>query len=144
MAKKGHDQNYFEGILQLRKPTKKLKKFVKSEVKERGEWIAKVVKQKNGVDYYISSQRFLRALGKKLKNHFDGEMITSRKLFTLDKQTMKKVYRVNVLFRLHDYKAGQTIKYKGKDVKIKNIGNKIQGVFVDSGKKVMIEFKELR
>ncbi|MBD3248824.1 hypothetical protein GF336_02150 [Candidatus Woesearchaeota archaeon] len=144
MAKADHGQNYFEGILQLRNPTERLKRFVKSEVKKRGEWIAKIVKQKNGVDYYISSQRFLRALGKKLKSHFDGELITSRKLFTQDKQTMKRVYRVNVLFRMHDYKAGQIVKYKGKDVMIKKVGNKIQGTFVDDGKKVMIEFKELR
>ena len=91
---------YFEAILQLRNPNDELLNFVKNQIKKRGAWIAKTVKQKNGVDFYISDQRFTRAMGNKMKKAFKGEMKTSRKIFTRNKQTSKDVYRVTVLFRM--------------------------------------------
>ena len=94
-------KDYYEGILQLRNPSEEVIRCVKNQIKKKGDvFIAKEVTQKNGVDYYISSQRFLLSLGRKLKKSFRGELKTSRKLYTRDRITSKRVYRVTVLFRL--------------------------------------------
>jgi len=55
---------------------------------------------RNGIDFYLTSQRYAQSLGKKLKKTFKGELKISSKLFTVNRQTSKNVYRVNVLFRL--------------------------------------------
>jgi len=75
--------------------------FIKNQFENNEKvWIAKHIKIKTGVDYYVSSNRFLLALGKKMKKSFKGELKTSRKLYGQSKTTSKKVYRVTVCFRL--------------------------------------------
>tara|TARA_B100000315_G_C14502675_1_gene553083 strand:+ start:342 stop:650 length:309 start_codon:yes stop_codon:yes gene_type:complete len=96
-----HSQ-YFEAILQLRNPNDELLRFVYNQLKKRGATIAKTVTLKTGVDLYISDQRFTRAMGNKMKKAFKGELKTSRKIFTRNKQTSKDVYRVTVMFRMED------------------------------------------
>ena len=94
------DLNYYEGILQLRNPNEETINFIKNQFKNNPKvWIAKHEKLKTGVDFYISSNKFLLSLGKKLKKSFKGELITSRKLHTQHRMTSKKVYRVTVCFR---------------------------------------------
>jgi NMD protein affecting ribosome stability and mRNA decay len=93
-------RDYYEGILQLRNPSPELKNFVRNQFKNNKKaWIAKEVPQKKGFDLYISSNRFLLALGKRLKKSFKGEYKISRKLHTQNRLTSKIVYRVTVLFR---------------------------------------------
>ena len=113
------DQNYYEGKLQLRNPNEEVINFIRNQFKLRNSknfeslensknfqkhnekvWIAKQETVKNGMDLYISSNRFLLALGKKLKKSFKGELKKSRKLHSKDRQTSKTTYRVTVLFRL--------------------------------------------
>ena len=95
------DKNYYEGTLQLRNPNEEVINFIKNQFKNNEKvWVAKYETLKTGIDIYISSNRFLLALGKKLKKSFKGELKTSRKLHTKHKMTSKEVYRVTVLFRL--------------------------------------------
>lgn len=95
-----HD-NYFEATLQLRPYNKEIDSWIEKQVNKREDvWIAKKVKVQGGIDIYLSSQRFTRALGNKLKRSFKGELKMSRKLFTQSRLTSKRVYRVTVLFRL--------------------------------------------
>ena len=92
---------YFEGILQLRNPNEEVLNFISNQFKRNEKvWIAKQERLKTGIDLYISSNKFLLALGKKLKKSFKGELKTSRKLHTKNRLTSKNVYRVTVLFRL--------------------------------------------
>ena len=92
---------YFEGILQLRNPNEEAISFIRNQFKKRKNvFIAKEEKLKTGIDLYISSNRFILSLGKKLKESFKGELKTSRKLYGVDRQTGKLRYRVTVLFRL--------------------------------------------
>jgi len=92
---------YYEGILQIRNPSEEVLNFICNQFENNQKvWIAKHEKLKNGIDFYISSNKFLLALGKKLKKSFKGELKTSRKLHTRNRVTSKAVYRVTVLFRV--------------------------------------------
>ncbi|MBW2989566.1 60S ribosomal export protein NMD3 [Candidatus Woesearchaeota archaeon] len=92
---------YYEGILQLRNPNIEAINFIINQFKNNPKvWIAKQKKVKTGIDLYISSNRFLMSLGKKLKRSFKGELKLSRKLITKNRMTSKNVYRVTILFRL--------------------------------------------
>lgn len=95
------DTRYYEGTLQLRNPNEEVLNFIKNQFKNNPKvWIANQEKLKTGIDLYISSNRFLLSLGKKLKKSFKGELKTSRKLHTKSRITSKNIYRVTVLFRL--------------------------------------------
>jgi len=99
--------NYFEGILQLRNLNEEAMRFVQNQVKNNEKvWIAKQVEHKNGVDLYISSNKFLLSLGKKLKKSFKGELLITGKLHTRDRMTSRDKYRMTVLFRMSSDNPG--------------------------------------
>lgn len=93
--------NYYEAIIQLRPYTDEVVRFIRDQINKReGVFITKEQTLKTGIDFYVTSQRFATALGKKLKDNFKGELKITRSLHTQDRQTSKKVYRVTILFRL--------------------------------------------
>jgi NMD protein affecting ribosome stability and mRNA decay len=101
---------YYEGILQVRNPSKEVIDFVRKKSSEDNKTnIVAEIKEKNGVDLYFDSQRYLQTLGKKLKKKFAGELKVSPKLKTESKITSKKVYRVTVLFRVYNAQPGDVI-----------------------------------
>ncbi len=135
---------YFQGVLQLRNPTQQIVDFVAEQIEKKNNvWIAKTAKQKNGVDLYISSNRFLKEIGKKLKQNFVGELIESNSLFSVNRLTSKEVYRGCVLFRYFNIKKGETITIKGDEIKIISIGKKILGKNLQTNKKVHLDFSDL-
>ena len=138
------NKDYFEGILQLRNPTEELLDCVEKEITKKGDVsIAKAKKIKNGIDFYMSSQRFLRSLGNKLQERFPGNMEISKKLHTKHRQTSKEVYRVNVLFRMPQFKKGDIIEYKGEEVKIMGMSKKVFAKELKTGKKLTLKYKDL-
>jgi nonsense-mediated mRNA decay protein 3 len=135
---------YFEGILQLRNPSNKLIDTAIKEIEKKEDAnIAKVKKVANGVDIYISSQRFLRTLGNKLQNQFGGQLIISTKLHTKHRLTSRELYRVNVLFRLPNFKKGDVITYRGDKIKIITMHKNILAKDMKTGKKRRLSFKDL-
>ncbi len=97
------NNQYFEAVLQLRPYNEKVLRAVEKMVGDKdGVFISKVVKQKTGLDLYISSQKFAQTIGKQLKKRFKGELKVSGTLFTRNRLTSKDVYRVTVLFRLKE------------------------------------------
>ncbi|MBW2978438.1 hypothetical protein KY331_06345 [Candidatus Woesearchaeota archaeon] len=136
---------YYEGILQLRNPSKDVFEFLKELVGEREKVnIVKEEKIANGFDLYFDNQRYMISIGRKLQKRFGGELKITRKLFTLNKISGKRVYRVNVLFRLPSFKVGDVINFKGKEIKVKAIGNKIFGFEIDTGKKISVAYKDIK
>ncbi len=133
------EDQYFQGILQLRNPKQEvidfLFKFVKKHAKKKV-FISKEVKVKGGIDYYISSNRFLRTLGNKLQQEFGGVVTFNEQLFSYNRQTSKNVYRLNVLFRVPEFSKGDVIEINGKLVLVKGIGKKVSGKDIISGKRV--------
>ena len=135
--------NYFQGILQLRDVNDEILSFVQNQLKKRKDVaVTRTVKFSNGVDLYITSQKFVRILGKKLKESFGGELKTSAKLHTKNKQG-KDLYRVNVLFKLSKYKKGDVVAIRGDKVRLISIGKKIFARDLSTGKKVTIRINDL-
>lgn len=136
--------NYYQGILQLRDVNDEVVAFVRNQVKKRdGVSITKTVKFPNGLDFYITSQKFIRILGKKLKESFGGELKTSSKLHTRNRQG-RELYRVNVLFRLLKYKVGSIASIRGEDIRILSMGSKIFGRNMKTGRKISIRSADLK
>ena len=120
------NKNYYEGIMQLRNIDDEIIDFVVKEI-EKTENISmpKIKKVTNGTDIYISSQKFLRSLGNKLQKRFGGQLIASKKLHTRSRITGKELHRVNVLFRMPNFKKGDIINYKGDEIKVVAIHKKV-------------------
>jgi len=136
--------NYYEGILQLRNCTKDAVIFVRNKIKkEEGVWIAKEAEVKGGTDIYLSSNKFLKKVAKQLKERFQGIMKASSKLYTVNKQTGKKVYRGTMLFRMPSFRKGNMGIFKGDKVKILSIGDKVMLQDTMTGKKRQCKFEEV-
>ena len=92
---------YYQAIIQLRPADPEIIRFLENQIAHQDKvWIAKKIRVKTGVDYYISSNKFARPLGKKMKKSFKGVLKESTKLFSRDKHTSKDLHRVTVCFRL--------------------------------------------
>lgn len=136
---------YFQGVLQLRNPTQEIIDFVAKEIeKKKTTWIAKTENQKNGIDLYLSSNRLLKDLGKKLNSKFCGELIETCSLHTKSKQTGRDLYRGCILFRYYNIKKGDIIQVKGDSIKVIAIGKDILGKDILTNKKVHIKFDKLK
>ena len=135
--------NYYQGILQLRDITDEILDFVHNQVKKRGDvLITKTVKFHNGLDIYITSQKFITIIGKKLKESFGGELKISSKLHTRSK-TGKDLYRVNALYRHSAYKRGDIVSVRGDEVKLLQVGNRIFAMDLKTGKKIKIRQEDM-
>lgn len=135
--------DYFQGILQLRDINDEILGFVHAQIKKRGNVaVTKTVKFPNGADMYITSQKFIRILGKKLKESFGGELKISAKLHTTNRQG-KELYRVNALFRLSKYKKGDIVSVRGEHVRLISLGKKVFAKNMKTGKKVVVRRTDL-
>ena len=136
--------NYYEGVLQLRNPKKSIIKKIRSLVSKRKDvFIAEEKKVRGGIDFYISDQRFLQSMGRRLQKEFGGELKSSKKLFGVKRQTSKLIYRVFILVRIPEFEKGQVIDYKGKKVKVIMMDKKVHVKDINSGKKMILNYKDL-
>ena len=127
---------YFEGKLQLRNPTPEVINYVRKKIAQNKQvWIAKEKKVRNGIDFWLSSNKFLLDLGNKLKKRFVGILKTSKKLHTQHKVTSKLLYRGTVLFRCLDFKRGDIIEVDGEQLKITDISKQVSVKNLTTGKK---------
>jgi NMD protein affecting ribosome stability and mRNA decay len=134
--------DYFEGTLQLRGADDKLADYVKADIAahaNEGVHVAKATGRGGNLDFKLTSAKYMRALGKRLKQRFNGELTETSKLFSKDKQTGKEIHRVTVLFRMRGYKVGDVVESRGRKVKIKTVGKRVSGVDTETGKKVFVE-----
>ena len=135
--------DYFQGILQLRDVSDEVVAFVNNQIKKRGDVaVTRTVRLSNGVDLYVTSQKFIRILGKKLRESFGGEIRTSARLHTKNRQG-KDLYRINLLFRPSTHKKGDVVSVRGENVKIIRIGRKIFARDLKTGKKRTIRSVDL-
>lgn len=94
------DRN-FQAKLQIRPENADIDNFIKEQIRGRNDcFINKEEPHKYGIDYFLSSQKFARTLGKKLKEKFDGELTITSTLHGFDRRHGKEVHRITVCFRL--------------------------------------------
>jgi NMD protein affecting ribosome stability and mRNA decay len=136
----GMDIGPYQGVLQLREPNDEIIGFARNHSEGT---ILKEEHMKEGIDMYFSSHTVLLTLAKTLKKKFTGQMKITKKLFTVDRITSKEVYRITVMFRPYKVKVGDVVKYRGEDVKVKHLGNKVQGILIKNGKKVAVSYEEI-
>ncbi|MBW2971703.1 hypothetical protein KY359_01580 [Candidatus Woesearchaeota archaeon] len=139
-SKKGTE--YFEGTLQLRNATPEAMEYVKKDIAEhegKGVHLTKETGRGGNIDFKLTSAKYIRALGKSLKQNFNGELTETARLFTRDKQRSKDVHRISVLFKMRSYSIGDIVESKGRKVRITTLGKKVTGVDVKTGKKVFVE-----
>ncbi len=134
---------YFEGILQLRNPSQEVVDFVEDSVeRDKKCWVSEIKEVRNGLDFYLSSNQYLKTLGKKLKEKFPGELKMSSSLHTKSK-TGKDLYRGTVLFRFIDIKKGDQIEDKGEEYEVLGVGTKVLMKNIKTGKKKQLGFEEI-
>ncbi|MCX8147024.1 MAG: NMD3-related protein [Candidatus Woesearchaeota archaeon] len=136
---------YFEGIFQLRNPTKEVIDFIKEDIKrnkEKGVFITEEKHVARGIDYHITSQRYMQNLGHRLQNRFGGILKINPQLFTRNRQTSRNVYRVNVYFELLNFGIGDVVKYDEKIIKITDMGKRIVGKDIITGKNASFDYRE--
>ena len=135
------DNDYFEGILQLRNPNREIEDYIIDNVeKKKNVQISNIKKVKGGLDFYFTSNKHLFRIGTELQNKFGGIVKTSSKLHTRNKQNSKEVHRVNVLFRVMDFKKGDVVKIDNDIISIKNMNKKITGRRLSDDKKLMFGY----
>lgn len=95
-------EKYYEAIIQLRNPSPELINLINNQLRKNPDaFISIIIPLKDGFDIYISSQRFARNLGNKMKRAFkNSELKISRKIVTRNRQTSRDVYRATVFFKL--------------------------------------------
>ncbi|MBS3112821.1 hypothetical protein J4418_01950 [Candidatus Woesearchaeota archaeon] len=135
-----HD-GYYQGILQLRDPADEVVDFIIKNLRDKKDvQVSKVVKVRGGIDFYITNNKSLQKLGKKLILRFGGELKTSPKLFSRNRQTSKDIYRLNVYFRPSELKKDDFITYKNQVYKIVSLSKKMNVKELLSNKNSVIKY----
>lgn len=129
---------YFEGILQLRRPSEEVLDFIDNYVKGNSVFISDKKEKDDGLDLYISDQRKLQNLGNLLKKNFGGELKVSIRQFTQDRLTSRQVYRVNALYEAPHYKKGDVVKFRNSVYQITSARKTISAVCLKDGKKATL------
>jgi len=138
---------YFEGVLQLRNPSREAINRLYAHVdalSDRGVFINKESKEKNGIDFYLTSQKHLQTIAKKLQKEFGGNLNVAAQLFTRDRQTSKDVFRVNAVLTLPPFTRGDVVLIHGRPVHITSMGKSVSGIDVESRRKVSIDSRRLQ
>jgi len=133
---------YFEGVLQLRNPTYEAEHFIQARVqKEYGVSINNTELVKNGVDFYITSGKYLRTLAKQIHQRFGGEVKLSPQIYSKDRQTAKEIYRIMALCRLPLFAAKDIVDIEGSIVVISSVGGqKLTGLNIGKGKRIQVNY----
>ena len=136
--------NYFEGVLQLRNCPPGLISNLQGTISRHPQIsIAGVEKVRGGEDWYVTNQRVLRTLGRWLSQHYSGQMIMSRRLFTRRKLTSRDVYRVTVLFRYMPRKRGDTFTFQDSVYSITRFGPKLEARDTKTKRRRLIDYVDL-
>ncbi|MBI4439293.1 hypothetical protein HY640_05140 [Candidatus Woesearchaeota archaeon] len=132
---------YYEAVLQLRHPDDSVVAFVEDALAKAGQGVLVSHRRKavNGVDYYLSSNRFAVDLGRRLVRRFSGRLKLSRRIFGRDRQTSRDLYRVTVLYECIPIRQGDILSCGGIIVRVSSLGRSIVGLNLDTGKRQFLD-----
>jgi NMD protein affecting ribosome stability and mRNA decay len=138
-------QAYFEAILQLRGHTEKQFNKIVDQIEQSNCKINKhIFVNKNDIDLYLTSQKYIMQLERWIKEQFNNVNITfSRTLHTRDTRRGKDLYRITLCVRFLKYGIGDVVEYKGDKIKITTMGQKPSGKLITTGKRTFIDPRDL-
>jgi NMD protein affecting ribosome stability and mRNA decay len=135
---------YYEGTLQLRNPTEEVLDFVEKAIRKDGNVrIAKTTKLPNGYDLRLSSQAFLKNLGRKLKENFGGELVQSIKETGRNRHGKAQV-RLSILFRQYPFRKNSTVIYRGDEYTVMEMAHKVRIKSKSTGRSITVDYDEIR
>lgn len=117
--------------------------FVFRQLKKAKVYVAKESKVKNGRDFYVDSNNFLRKIAKQLRGSFSGEVKLSATLHTVSKSSGKELYRLTMLFRQYPFKKGDTITVRGEEYEVLAFGTRVRVKHLKTNKKKDVRFADL-
>ncbi len=130
--------DYFEGIMQLRRPTPEAINYIEKHVQNTDVKITKTKEVRGGVDFYFTDQKYLAQFVHHLRKLFGGEVKTQSKLHTYDHKTSKKVFRLTALIRLPGFHEGDIIETSSRMIRVTKLGSMVQGFDIKRNKKTSI------
>ena len=133
---------YYEAILQLRDVKQEVHDYVMDEISQAKIPVTETKDLKNGVDIYLADSNFTNGLGKRLQKRFGGKVINTSSLF--GRKDGKNIYRVTVLFRGVPVKKGDKVSYCDEPYIVKAMAKDILIQHEKSGKKVHINYQDVR
>jgi NMD protein affecting ribosome stability and mRNA decay len=145
MEQKTPHAKYYEGILQLREPTQDTIDFIYNAVdRQKKDWvrISQVKKVKGGIDFYLTSKKYLKTLGKKLLKHFGGILKESAQLYSRNHQTGKNIYRLNISFKPSPYKVKDIITLDNEVYQVTSLDKRIAATNLKTRKKCLLKYEE--
>lgn len=139
---------YYEGVLQLRNKNNSMFKEVENRIRKKTDEkklvaISYEKEVKGGMDFYMTDKKFISNLASELHNEFGGEFKESPRLYSMDRQSSKKVYRLNALLRLPELEVGDIVEWKNSLFSVNGItADKVMAQPVNGGKKRPIKLEE--
>jgi len=139
---------YFEGILQVRNTTREIHDFIKNNLarqKSKGVHINKIVDVDGtgaDVDYYYTDNRYIKILAEKLRDHFGAQIKNNAQLFSIDWETSKNLYRVNMLVRFPTYHKNDVLKINEHLFKIISMDEKVHVINLETNTKTLLPHKD--
>jgi nonsense-mediated mRNA decay protein 3 len=125
--------NYFEAILQVRSANQQVLEegiqYLQDRVhnlRNRGMFINRVERFEDGFDLFMTNRRVTQMLGKELQEFFGGKLKASPRLFSQNRLTSKKIFRVNVFVELPGFTREDIIVVNDKVCVVDKIGKKIK------------------
>ncbi|MFT4304241.1 MAG: NMD3-related protein [Candidatus Woesearchaeota archaeon] len=137
------NSEYFEAILQLRGFSDKDIYDIVDYIEANECRISKEVIEKDGVDFYLFSQKFIQKLARWIKERYNCIINITSTLHTRDTKANKDLFRLTVYARFLPFKIGDIIDYKGERVKITSSGEKVSGKNEKTGKRIFIDLNQI-
>jgi len=129
-------------VLQLRDCSDEIIDYVREQITRYKIPLAKVMKLKKGIDFYLADNQFTRALGKKLQVKFGGDYNVTASLW--GRKSGKEVYRLTVLFRFIGFKKHDTVEFEGERYKVKLLlGTKLMLQNEKTGQKIQVKYRDI-
>jgi len=139
---------YFEGVLQVRNITPEIYQFIKNDLakqKSKGFHINKEVNiddTDENIDFYYTNKGYLKIIAEKLRSSFGAILKHNAQLFSIDWETSKNLYRLNVLVEFPKYHKDDVIKLDGHLYKIVSMDSKIHVLNLETNTKTLLPHKE--
>ena len=138
---------YFEGILQLRTEGELREEVIEAtrneiaKYAERGVHCTKQGHVRGGMDFLLTSQKHVQAIGRRLHEQFGGILKINSQLFSRSRETSRDLFRVNVLLELPTFMKGDVVDVDGRLVKVTKAGKKLIGDDLIYGKGVTLDYR---